>query len=272
MENLVPSYIKTIENITTLKLNDLLWISVKCYVPDSRSRQDGSIMESGVLYWTDHRTKSVSFYSQLSSSIFLKYKESGESIMIIARNKFMFTRFLEKSLRLCKEKEYYVFRKNKLAGINAAIIHEAQLEFILNPKTNKAIYSQPIVIRTPSKTKLLNGIELYLDSKSTIGLTVEELEVLIDHLKSIDLIAFTQNAINSLQWKISQFNKIHTQGINEYKFKIKALETMDKDEMVGLAKGMDLDISELVTLKERQIKQTLVEFFKSEIKRLSGEI
>ena len=271
MENLVPSYIKTIENITTLKLNDDLWISVKCYVPESKFRQDGSIMESGVMYWSDHKTKFVSFYSQLSSSIFIKFKQSNESIMIIARNKFLFTRFLEKMLKLCKDKSYYVFRKGVLAGINMENIREAQKEFALSQKMDKVVYAQPIVIKNSSKTSLANGIGISLN-KSDASLTIDELEVLIDHIKSIDLITFTQNAINSLQWKISQFSRVHTQGINEYKLKIKMLISMDKEEMVGLAKGMDLDVSELVLLKEKQVRQTLIEFFKSEIKRLTGEV
>jgi hypothetical protein len=140
-------------------------------------------------------------------------------------------------------------------------ITEAQKEFVLSYKLGKIISSQPVVIKDESTTHLTNGIGLFFNKSESL-LTVEELETLIDHLKSIDLVTFTQNAINSLQWKLSQFSKVHTQGIEDYKLKIKLLSAMDKIEMIGLARGMDLDVSDLESLKEGQVRKSLVSLFK----------
>ena len=256
MENLIPNYIKTIENLTTLKLNDDLWVSVKCYIPEARAGKDGRIMESGVMYWTDRKTKYVNFYSNLSSCIFIKLRQSNEAIMLISRNKASFTNFLKRSLITCRKKENYIFKRKQLVGVNLDRLPFNRLEYALSQKMEKIVSSIPIVIQDITQTKLLNGIELSINNRYNVDLTVEELETLIEHIESINLIIFTQNAINSIQWKIDQFNKVHTQGINEFKLKIKMLGSMDKEDMIGLARGMELDVSELALMKEKQINQT----------------
>ena len=263
-QSLLPGFIKTLDRITSLRLTKELWVTVQCTVRNSKKTEEYKPIAAG--YWRSKDTGDVNFFTDASSSIVLDLKEHKERIMVTETGKYPLIHFLQKSLEVCTMKRYYYYKQGRLMGINFENIDtDGRCEFDGFINCDFPLTSQPVVVKDSTDTKFLPACELALTNQVYVDLTIPQLRTLLEHIKHIDLISFTQNAVNSIGWKLKWLDEVHTRGITDLKLKQRLLKTMDKEEVIGMAKGMDLDVSELYDLTEEEVREAMNEYLKTEI-------
>ena len=269
MENLLPSYIKTIEKITSLKLNNDLWVSLKCSTIETKRLENGSVIESVVGYWRNKITGSLNFYTSVCSAIYLEFRGvQSSSLMIKEEMKYSFIEFLKRTLKKVKSDEYYVYKNDVLYGLNIPNINESGEEvFESRAKFGTDLISRPTIIRDESKAKFLRGCELFYGKDVDIALTIEEIKTLIYHIDKIDLVLFTQNSINSVGWKLLQLQSVDKNNgkSQEIIAKIKILDGMNKEEMIGMMKSMSLSTDNIDDFNENELREALKDYLNNEL-------